>query len=62
MPRKRKKNNYQKLKEAHILNNELYGALLAFTTGELPRNYTLQQLVFKNYGDKYTEMLHKEST
>lgn len=55
MSRRTKKSNYQKLKEAHIRVNELEATLVAFSTGELPRCYNLQQKMFQQYGDRLAE-------
>ena len=61
MSRRKRKSNCQKLKEAHIRVNELEATILAFCTGELPRTCTLQQILFKQYGEKLAQYEYQEA-
>ena len=61
MSRKKRKSNYQKLKEAPVRVNQLEATILAFCTGELPRTCTLQQILFKQYGEKLAQYEFQEN-
>ena len=45
MSRKKRKSNYQKLAEAHMMSNYLDSVLITLLTGELPRKASIDHII-----------------
>lgn len=57
MSRKKRKSNFEKLAEAHMLSNYLDSVLFTLLTGELPRKATLDHILMLQ---KYNKLKDKQ--
>lgn len=57
MSRKKRKSNYDKLAEAHMLSNYLDSVLITLLTGELPRRSSLDHILMLQKYNKLKEKI-----